>query len=191
MGSDDSHPTSAEMPLMTAEDFYQRFAGRDFELVCGRVVARAPTSALHGSTDSILAHRVGSYIRERGLGGHYLNTGFILFRNPDVIRSPDQAYVSAARIQACPPPEAGFWALAPDLAIEIVSPSDSAETIAEKVSEYLAAGVRLVWILYPRQKQAHVYRPGSDPRILVSTDTLEGEDVLPAFSLPLADLWPA
>lgn len=176
-------------PLLTAEEFYERFAGKDFELVRGKVVPMAPTSPEHGDTDSNLHLKLGAHVKERQLGKVYLNTGFILFRNPDVIRGPDQAFVSRARIDQHPPPESGFWPLAPDLVVEVVSPNDTAEDVALKVSEYLAAGVRMVWVVYPRQHQVHQFRPGSDPRILTGEALLDGDDVVPAFRIKLDEIW--
>lgn len=175
---------------MTAEEFYAKYADRDFELVRGKVVPMVPAGPVHGDVDMELAAKVHAFVKRHELGKVYLNTGFILFRNPDVIRAPDQAFVSQARIEQNVPPTKGFWPLAPDLTVEIVSPNDGAEELADKVSEYLSAGVRLVWIVYPRQKQVHQFRPGSDPRILTTKDRLDGEDVVPGFSLPLSELWP-
>lgn len=179
----------AHATVLTAEEFYETYAHRDFELVQGRAVPVTPTGPTHGRIDNKIARRVGQFVEDRRLGAVYTNTGFILSRNPDVVRAPDEAFVSAAAIARSPPPEHGYWQIAPDLAIEVVSPNDSAEDIAAKVADYLAAGVRLTWVLYPRLHQVHVFERGSPPRILAGAESLDGSDVLPEFRLPLEDLW--
>ncbi|MBI3185863.1 MAG: Uma2 family endonuclease [Myxococcales bacterium] len=171
--------------LLTAEEFYRLYEGKDFELANGRVVPMPPTGGVHGKTDSRLAEHLGPFVRRHGLGEVVLNTGFILRRNPDVIRGPDQAFVSKARVSASPMPEEGFWPVAPDLVAEVISPSDSAEVLAEKLRDYLTAGVRLLWFIYPRPRRVHVFRPGGQMRILEGEDALDGEDVVPGFTLPL------
>jgi len=176
---------------MTADEFYRRYVGKDFELVDGRVVAMPPVNPTHGDLDTTLVLRLGAYVREHGLGRHYLNTGFVLRDDPPLVRAPDQAFVSNARIQSAPPPAEGFWRVAPDLAVEIVSPGDSAEAIAEKTGDYLTSGVRLVWIIYPRKREAHAFHPSGEARVVKPSEVLDGEDVVPGFKLPLNELFAA
>ena len=185
-----THPTEIGTPLLTAEEFARQYGGEKYlELVEGRVVRTMPGSPRHGNVDSNLAMRLGTFVADRGLGKVYLNTGFILARGPDVVRGPDEAFVALERIKTTPPPERGFWEIAPDLAAEIVSPENTADEVAQKVTEYLRAGVKLIWVIYPRQKQVHVFRPGRDPKILGGDDFVEGEDVVTGFRIPLTDLW--
>ena len=82
-----------------------------------------------------------------------------------------------------------FLELAPDLAVEVVSPSDSANEIQEKVNEYLDVGVRLIWVVYPIQHTVTVYAADRAGRLLNEADTLDGGDVLPGFSLAVADIF--
>lgn len=180
---------AAGSAVLTAEEFYARYAGRAFELLRGRPLPLTPTGPVHGRVDSRIARRLGQQIEERKLGELFSNTGFILSRGPDLVRGPDQAFVSAAKLGQNPPPESGFWELVPDLVVEVVSPNDSAEQIAEKVADYLGAGVSLLWIVYPRLRQVHVFRPGAAPRIVAGDVSLEGEDVLPGVQLTLGELW--
>jgi len=123
------------------------------------------------------------------VGDVFLNTGFILRRNPDMVRGPDQAFIRADRIAANPPPEEGFWEMVPDLAVEIVSPRDTASEVQAKVQDYLESGVRLVWVTYPARRQIYVHRPDALIQVLDVRGELEGGDVLPGFRLPLAELW--
>ncbi len=180
---------AARDPLLTAEEFWDVCAHLDVdaELVDGRVRTMAPTGPEHGRVDRKLVIPLGSFVEQHGLGEVFLSTDFILRRNPDVTRGPDQAFVSARRMAENPPPERGFWELVPDLVVEIVSPNDTAVEVNEKVGDYLAAGVRLTWVVHPRQRQVHVYYPCGDARILFSDGALDGEDVIPGFRLPLRD----
>ena len=97
-------------------------------------------------------------------------------------------YISKARLPSLP---VGTLTIAPDIAFEVVSPTDEAETLDTKIGEYFSAGVRLVWVLYPQTKSVYVYRPGELPARLGPDGTLSGEDVLPGFSVPVRDLFPA
>jgi Uma2 family endonuclease len=146
------------------------------------------TSPTHGMLESRLAGLLGLYLESHPTGKVLTNTGFILRRNPDVTRAPDVAFVSLATIAAHPVPERGFWSAAPDLAVEIVSPEDRADAINDKVGEYLEAGVRLVWVVYPRQRNVHVFKRGNS-EVVIESRSLSGEEVAPRFELPLARLW--
>jgi Uma2 family endonuclease len=105
------------------------------------------------------------------------------------VRGPDLAFVSAERIRDNPPPRRGFWELAPDLAVEIVSPEDEEKDLREKVDDYLRAGVRLVWLIDPRARRARVYRPGAEVQTVEAGGSLDGGDVLPEFTIPVAAFW--
>ena len=176
---------------MTAEEFYDLCAGNDarLELVRGKVVELSPVWARHGMLNARLSRVIGGFVFDRQIGEYFLNTGFILSQGPDEVRGPDQAFVSNERMAAFPPPERGFWAVAPDLVVEIVSPGDTAEELNQKVSEYLAVGVRLIWVFYPKTEVVQVYRSPVSLEILHGDETLRGEDVLPGFELPLEQVW--
>jgi Uma2 family endonuclease len=106
------------------------------------------------------------------------------------VRSPDVSFVSAARLPAGDLP-AGFAEFAPDLAVEVLSPEDREREVLEKVGEYLGGGVRLVWVIDPEKGTAAVFRSLTDVRrIEPGTGALDGEDVVPGFSCPVADLLP-
>ncbi|MCC2670651.1 MAG: hypothetical protein K0Q72_3122 [Armatimonadetes bacterium] len=183
--------TLARPGTMTAEEFYDFCAGKDarLELVRGEVVEMSPASVRHGMLDTRLSLSIGAFVLAHQLGEYVLNTGFILFREPDEVRGPDQAYVSNERMAACPPPERGFWAVVPDLVVEIVSPGDTAEELNQKVREYLAAGVRLIWVFYPKTQEVLVHRPSASVEVLQRSGTLRGDEVLTGFELPLEQVW--
>ena len=114
-------------------------------------------------------------------------TGFKLFSNPDTVRAADAAYLS----QHCAPnsPPSGYLPLAPDLAVEVVSPDDRAGEVQAKVSDWLNAGSRLVWVVDPARKRAVIYREDGSVDLLANQDALSGEDLLPGFSCLLEDIW--
>jgi len=175
--------------LWTAEELFALPAENNrYELVRGELVPMTPTTVLHGKLLIRVGHFITEFVDKHDLGEIYGgDPGFVLASDPDVVRAPDVAFVQKERIKDVP--ETGFWAIAPDLVVEIISPSESAGMIHDKVTDYLAAGVRLVWLVYPRSQTAQVYRSFTQSRLLTPADSLEGEDVLPGFSLPLKDLF--
>ena len=174
---------------LTAEEFYDLYAGSDgrVDLVQGEVVRMPPVGPVHGEMEGDLGAALRAFARERHLGKVYWNTGFVLAQ--DLVRGPDLAFVSAEKTAATPPPDRGFWPVVPDLVVEIVSPEDRAQDLADKISDYLEASVPLVWVVYPRRHQVYVHRLGERVEVLGPEDALEGGDVLPGFRLPLAELW--
>ena len=176
---------------ITAEQFYDRYAGKDgrIELVNGKVVEMPPAGPVHGLLDSRLFLPLAQHVKEHALGEVFINTGFILRRSPDLVRGPDEAFVAAERIAASPMPERGFWEMVPDLVVEIVSPDDTAKALAEKVADYQAAGVRLAWFVYPARREVRIYRPGRPEEVISHEGVLDGEDVVPGFRLELLGVW--
>ena len=105
-----------------------------------------------------------------------------------MVRAADFAFVARGRITK-DMDLSRYLDLAPDLVVEVVSPSDSATEVAAKVRQYLDAGVRLVWALYPQSKTVTVHRAGGEPLLLREQDELSGEDVLPGFTCSIAELF--
>ncbi|MGH7558360.1 MAG: Uma2 family endonuclease [Gemmatimonadota bacterium] len=175
---------------LTIEEF-ERLPERELrtELVRGRVVREPPAAGDHGHLCADVAYHLKRYTEEHGGGIVFgAETGFVLFEDPPTVRAPDAAFVAAER---APPRElrTGFWRLAPDLAVEIVSPSSTRAEMEAKVSDYLEAGTRLVWILDQRARTVTVHRPGEEIRLLTGTQVLDGGDILAGFRLPLPDLF--
>lgn len=172
---------------------YQRLPEEDAhrtELVRGRVVREPRPGARHGLVTAELILRIGMYARERGLGRVVTETGFLLSVDPPTVRGPDVAFIAADRLPAeldFP----GFWTVAPDLAIEVVSPSNAAGDIQAKVLEYLDAGTRMVWVVDPGSRSVATYRSREEIRIRTGDETLEGNDVLPGFRLKVFEIFPA
>jgi Uma2 family endonuclease len=155
-----------------------------YELVDGELVPVSPAGARHGRIVADLLIRVGVFVRETKLGQVF--DGQTGFRLRDNLRSPDISFVAGTRLTGGVPE--GFFHVAPDLAVEVLSPADRAGDVAHKVGEYLGAGVRLLWVVDPEKGAAVVYKPGQAPRTIRLDDALEGEDVLPGFSCPLREL---
>lgn len=174
-----------DVPRLTAGDEAR------YDLLDGALIRMSPAGFLHGALVARLSSRLEAFVADHRLGQVVgAETGFILGRAPDVLLAPDAAFVRADRL---PPPSewAGFLELAPDLAAEVVSPSDRWRLVADRVDRYLAAGTRLVWVVDPPRQAVTVFSPDGQARTLraASGDALDGGEVLLSFRLPLADLF--
>jgi len=161
-----------------------------YEVVGNKIVELPPMGAYQNSIASELVFFLLAHIKPKRLGRAVGETLFVLDRAVDLKRRPDVAYVSYERwprASKVPPTEA--WDVVPDVAIEVVSPSNSAEEILEKIREYFQAGCQRVWVVYPKAKQIHVYRSATEIIVLSLKDELDGEAVIPGFRLRLADLF--
>ena len=164
--------------------------GSRLELVRGRLVREPRPAPLHGRVVSTLTWLLEGFARENGSGVVLVEAGFLLAREPDTVRGPDLCFVSAWRVPVDGYGQGGFWELAPDLAIEVLSPGNRASEMQEKVLDYLAAGSRQVWVVDPRLKSVTVHTPGGEARLLIGGAVLEGGDVLPGFRVELESLFP-
>lgn len=174
--------TAAELLAMPKQD-------RLYELVQGELHMMAPAGGEHGMVEATLLALLHAFATPRKLGRVLPgDTGFILALNPDTVRSPDVAFISHERLVGNERPE-GFFAVAPDLAVEIVSPSDRTYELDEKVQTWLQAGTRLVWVINPKPRTITVYAADQRPIILRAADQLDGGDVLPGFTIRVADLF--
>ncbi len=176
--------------LMTAEELLRLpDDGLRYELVKGELITMAPASPRHGRVAMQLGRLLANHVAEHQLGEVYAaESGFKLAQDPDTVRAPDLSFIVRERI---PPREEqdGFWAIAPDLVAEVVSPYDTAQDVQTKVVEWLAAGVRLVWVVYPDERMVTEYRSLTQVRVLTEEDSLDGGDVVPGFTCPLSELF--
>lgn len=180
--------SSVAQHLITAEEFSRLPGNERQELVRGEIVEMMRPSKEHGKIAAKTATLLQKWV-EQGAGGEVgVEAGFILAHDPDTVRGPDVYYVSNDRLAADDKANA-FWTVAPDLAVEVVSPSETADEVLEKISDYLAAGAPLVWVIYPRTRKVLVHTPGGMARTYGETDTIEHPDVLPGFSCKVADLF--
>ena len=170
---------------MTADELLH-IPDKHAELVRGVLVVREPAGLRHGRIATELTAALALHVRANGFGRVYVESGFKLAANPDTVRGPDIAFIGKARL---PEPEpVGFPALAPDLAVEILSPDDRPGEVLGKVAEYLSAGTRLVWVIDPARHLARVYRHDGTEQIVTADQTLDGEDVLPGFACLLTSI---
>lgn len=184
-----SHTMSAPTKLVTADEL-ARMPDDDYkyELVEGRLIRMSPTGFSHGLLAARLGTALTQFADDHGLGGVAVETGYTLARDPDTVRAPDVSFVSHDRI-ASARASRGYWDAPPDLAIEVLSPDDRRSEIGQKVREYLARGVRLVWVVDPDERTVTVHRPVLEPQILSTEESLEGHDVIPGFTYPLRRLF--
>jgi len=176
--------------LMTAAEVLRMPNPNDLrmELIRGELLTMAPAGFDQGATGGTLHVLLGSYVRAHRLGVVLTSdTGYIFTTDPDTMRCPDTSFFSSARIPK--EPAMGFFPGAPDLAVEVISPSDKFEEVEEKVEDYLSVGAQLLWVVSPRRKTVTVYRPGAQPERRGVNDTLSGEDVVPGFTVQVADIF--
>ena len=173
--------------LLTAEDLLRLDSeGVRGELIRGVLHETTPTGQEHGWIVMKLGALLMNFILPRSLGRLVgSDSGILLERDPDTVREPDLAFTSAARLPAGGPNK-GYAEVAPDLVVEVVSPSDQAREVADKVAMWLSHGVRIVWVVRPANRTIDVHRSPTDVRTLSASDALDGLDVLPGFSCPVS-----
>lgn len=173
---------------ITADELEQMDLGDGrYELIHGELVEMTPAGGEHGAVGMDFGAHVWNFVRERRLGKVYnADTGFRL--GPKLILVPDVAFVRADRV----PPASEHRKIlrfAPDLVVEVASPTDRPGAIAAKIADWLDAGVRLLWLVHPPARTVTVYAPGRPERVLREGDVIDGEDVLPGFRLAVAELF--
>lgn len=176
--------------LMTAEELWLLpDDGQRHELIAGELRTMSPSSYEHGRRTGRIAVSLGQHVFAHGLGEVLgAETGFLLARDPDLVRAPDVAFISRARVQAAGE-VAGYWPGAPDLVVEVISANDLYTEVEEKVHTWLAHGTRMVIVANPRHRMVAVYRSATQVRRLTVEDTLDGEDVVPGWTLPVRELF--
>lgn len=184
-----SKPVSSQGPL-TIEEF-EKLPEEDLyrlELVRGWVVREPRPAARHGRVLAKLTRWLEEHIEAHTLGYLFVDIGVIVVTQPRTVRGPDLAFVAASRLPSGPPPR-GFLDFVPDLCIEVVSPSNTAAEIREKVQEYLSAGASEVWVVDPDTTTLTMH--GADGRLhsFSEEDELAGSQVLPGFRLLLRSLF--
>jgi Uma2 family endonuclease len=161
--------------------------GHRYELIDGELRTMSPAGNEHGQIAAAVIVSLGTHVRTHRLGAVYASgTGFRLA--PETVRAPDAAFVGRERLkesQRVP----GYRSGAPDLALDVISPGDLYTDVEDKVAEWLAYGARMVIVLNPRRRTAAVHRPGAPPRTLANDDVLDGEDVVPGWSVSLSELF--
>jgi Uma2 family endonuclease len=175
--------------LVTAEELMAMGPDARYELIDGELHEMAPSGGEHGGIAWRLVRAIARFEPADDLvEGFIAESGFILARDPDDVVAPDAAYV---RIDRLPPrsQRTGPLELAPDIAIEVLSPSDRPGYVQRKVQAYLRAGTQLIWIVDPAAQTLAVHMPGREPMFLKRDDVLDGAPVLPGFRMRISDLF--
>jgi Uma2 family endonuclease len=175
--------------LITAEEFARMPDppdGSQQELIRGVIVTMPPPGGRHGVCCARVVRHLSNHVEDHNLGTVTAkDTGFVSERDPDTVRGPDVAFWTRERLAEIPE---GYIEIPPDLVVEVVSPSDHYSRVQTKLRHYLERGVRMVWVVDPEDRSVTVYRSREQARILVETDTLDGEEVVPGFRVGVARL---
>ena len=178
--------------LYTADDLWelshQVADAKRLELVKGSILEMTPAGGSHGLVTHELGRLIGNYVAAHKLG--YVTaaeTGFILATNPDIVRAPDVGFVAKVRMPHPIPQK--YIPVAPDLAVEVVSPNDAAENIRKKVIQFLDAGTLIVWVVYPEARTVDIYRPGQHIQSVGMDGALDGGEALPGLTIPVGDVF--
>jgi len=161
--------------------------GLRHEIDAGELLVMTRPNSRHGIYQARIARLLGNHVDANQLGEILTESGFILSHNPEILRGPDVAFVRADRVTDLP--DEGWADFAPDLVVEVVSPSDTARQIDRKIHQYLAAGTLAVWIVYPETKSAHIFEPHGAARVVEIDGVLTSPIVLPGFELPERDIF--
>ena len=175
---------TTKQKLITADEFlFLEERDRRYELVDGVLQEKALPGQAHGRATSRFIGALSNYELETGLGWVENEVGYILRRGPDTVRLPDVSWIAAHRADAEPIP--GFPDGAPDLAIDVKSPTNTYAEMARRGEMWLEYGCQMAWIAYPERQTIAVHRPGQPPETLGVDDTLDGGELLPGFSIPV------
>lgn len=181
---------SATTKLMTAEELLQMPSDNfRYELVEGELRQMSPAGGKHGKIAMELGRILSNYVKANKLGDVFAaETGFKLREKPDTVRAADVSFLRKERVDEIGDAE-GFVPGAPDLAVEVISPNDTATEVEEKVAEWLQYGTQLVWIVNPKRRTVTVYQAPNHITRLSEADALDGGDAVPGFSCAVADIF--
>ena len=156
-----------------------------WELINGEIVEMAPAWEAHGRVAGTFHAYLGAYVLPRNLGVVYISeTGYVISEDPATVRAPDVSFIRVGRSPTQHNRD-GFIRIPPDLVAEVISPSDRMADVLANVGMWLTFGVQMVLLLAPISRTVTVYRPDREPQTLGVEQTLDGEDVVPGFTLPV------
>lgn len=181
-------PEAHDRPI-TGEELLQRTDVGPCELIDGKIVPMSPTNSEHGAIEANVSTALATFVRARRLGRVLVGeVGIYTRRHPDRVRAADVLFISHERF-ARRTTTAGYLDVAPELVVEILSPRDTVIDLSEKLREYFAIGVVLVWVIDPSARRVLVHRALTHVCELTEADQLSGEEVLPGFELPVVALF--
>jgi Uma2 family endonuclease len=180
--------TTTTSKLVTAEELFAMGDIGRCELIAGEIIHMAPAGAEHGGIAAELLVRIKQFVDANRIGKVYAaETGFTITRAPDSTRAPDVAFVQSSRLPKAK--RRGFFDGPPDLAVEVMSPSDRVSEVLAKVDQWLDAGTQSVWIVDPPNRSIEIYRRGAQPVRYRAGETLKDEVTLPGFVLDIDSLF--
>lgn len=180
---------TTKQKLMTADELLlmPRGDGRKYELIRGVLVEKMPTGRPHAIIVVMIATVLNIFAGPRNFGEVVAGEpGYLLEIGPDTVRAPDVAWVAPGRV---PEGTIGYPNLAPDLVVEVKSPSNSYPDMQRKAEMWLGFGVRQVWNADPEHNTITIYRADTAPVTLAEDDTIDGGDLLPGFTAPVWSLF--
>lgn len=185
-----SNETKPVPQTYTADQLYVREDdGQRYELVNGVLSMMSPAGSEHGWIAGNIYHYLSVHVREKNIGRVYAaETGFLISRDPDTVRAPDACFVSYERLATVEPSKA-YLALAPDLVVEVVSPSDSSSDVESKVKLWLESGSQLVLVADPATKTIRVYENKSEIRVYHTGEQINTGDVCQNWTLSVDDVF--
>jgi Uma2 family endonuclease len=175
--------------LLTVEDFERLVLPEDkrYELDEGELVEMTFPSFLHNRIAKRIIKRLDAFVEAHSLGEVFIpDAGYALSEH--TLRGPDVSFVREGRLKEFDLLHSRFKG-APDLAVEVVSPSDTARDLPRRVRQYLDAGTSVVWVVYPESKEIHVFGAKGDVRVLHEGDDLEAPELLPGFSVAVREIF--
>lgn len=174
--------------LLTGRDLWQMGDIGSCELIDGRIVSMSPTGGEHGRIENRLGFELMAFIREKPLGWVLVGeVGIYIRRNPDTVRGADVVFLSKER--APDGPSTGFLEIAPDVVVEIISPSDRWQDLRQKIEDYFTIGVEQVWVVEPDAQKLLVFDAPTRMRAFAATDFFEADGALKGFSLKISELF--
>ena len=182
--------TTTKEKLLTADDLLQLDAeGVHGELIRGVFCKTMSTGRKHGLIVGKLTYTLGAVVYPQGLGSIMASdSGVLLERDPDTVREPDIAYFSADKMPYGDDSE-GYADVIPDLVVEVVSPSDTWQSVHDKAMMWQSFGAPLVWVAFPDERVVDVYSTDGEVVTLGANDVLEGGDVLPGFTCKVSEIF--
>jgi Uma2 family endonuclease len=173
--------------LMTAEElFWLPDDGLRHELIKGELLTMSPSGAEHGELVVNLTVPLATYVKQNSLGVVFgAETGFKLETDPDTVLAPDIAFVCRERVSIIP---SNYWAIAPDLVVEVISPSEREMEVKQKTQQWLGFGVRLVWLVQPKSRTVEIHRVNNG-QVLTVNEVLSGQEVVPGFEISVASIF--
>ena len=182
--------TMTKQKLLTAADLLRLYGeGVRGELIRGVLCETMSTGRKHGLIVGKLTYTLGAVVYPQGLGSVMASdSGVLLERAPDTVREPDIAYFSVDSMPYGDDSD-GYTEVIPDLVVEVVSPTDSWQSVHDKALMWQSFGVRLVWVAFPDERMIDVYSAGGAMFTLTEADTIDGGEVLPGFTCKVSDIF--